>query len=77
MTKDKKMTEEDEPVMCEKSVIGVIKLQEILRNITLIKHYNFEKSYPDERIYLCADHIEQELQKLRYSNNHILETEWE
>ena len=57
-------------------LIGVIKLQEILRNITLIKHYNFEKSYPDERIYLCADHIEQELQKLRYSNNHILETDW-
>lgn len=71
------MTKDDEPVMCEKSVIGVIKLQEILRNITLIKHYNFEKSYPDERIYLCADHIEQELQRLRYSNNHILETEWE
>ena len=71
------MTKDDEPIMCEKSVIGVIKLQEILRNITLIKHYNFEKSYPDERIYLCADHIEQELQKLRYSNNHILETDWE
>ena len=71
------MTEDDEPIMCEKSVIGLIKLQEILRNITLIKHYNFEKSYPDERIYLCADYIEQELQKLRYSNNHILETDWE
>ena len=71
------MTKDDEPIMCEKSAIGLIKLQEILRNITLIKHYNFEKSYPDERIYLCADHIEQELQKLRYSNNHILETDWE
>ena len=69
------MTKDDEPIMYEKSEIGVIKLQELLRNITLIKHYNFEKSYPDERIYLCADHIEQELNKLRYGN-FIFEKEW-
>ena len=41
----------DEPI--EKSVIGVVSITDMLRNLTLIKKYSFEKD--DERIYLCAD----------------------
>lgn len=68
------MTKDDEPVeYIEKDVVGVVSLTELLRDLTLIKKYSFEKY--DERIYLCADNIEQKLNKLRYAN-FILETEW-
>ena len=61
----------------EKSAeIGVIKLTDLLKNLSLIKKYNFENVYCDEKIYLCADYIEKELLKLRYSNNFILEKDW-
>ena len=56
--------------------IGVIKLTDLLKNLSLIKKYNFENVYCDEKIYLCADYIEKELLKLRYSNNFILEKDW-
>lgn len=55
---------------------SVINLTDLLKNLTLIKKYNFEKGYPDEKIYLCADYIEKELLKLRYDNNVILDKEW-
>ena len=41
--------------------------------LTSIKKYAFEKN--DERIYLCADHIEKELHKLRYGGAK-LDTDW-
>ena len=67
-------TEKDEPIECfEKDVIGVVSLTNLLRNLVLIKKYAMDKN--DEKIYLCADHIEDELNKLRYGN-FILEKEW-
>lgn len=65
-------TEKDEPTE-EHDIIGVVSITDLLRNLTLIKKYSFEKH--DERIYLCADQIENELNKLRYGN-FILEKEW-
>lgn len=68
------MKDNDEPVeYIEKDVVGVVSITELLRNLTLIKEYSFEKH--DERIYLCADHIENELNRLRYGN-FILDKEW-
>lgn len=61
----------DEPI--EKSVIGVVSVTDMLRNLTLIKKYSFEKN--DERIYLCADYIEKELHKLMYGD-YIFEKQW-
>ena len=46
---------------------------EILKNLTLIKKYAFEKN--DERIYLCADYIEKELHKVMYGD-FVFEKEW-
>ena len=46
--------------MVEESVVGVVSMFDILKNLTLIKKYSFEKN--DERIYLCADYIEKEWQ---------------
>lgn len=68
------MTKDDEPAeYIEKDVVGVVSLTNLLRNLVLIKKYAMEKN--DERIYLCADQIENELNKLRYGN-FILEKEW-
>lgn len=61
----------DEPI--EKSVIGVVSITDMLRNLTLIKKYFFEKN--DERIYLCADYIEKELHKLMYGD-FVFEKQW-
>lgn len=64
----------DEPVeYIEKDVVGVVSLTSLLRDLVLIKKYAMDKN--DEKIYLCADHIEEELNKLRYGN-FILETDW-
>ena len=68
------MTKDDEPVeYIEKDVVGVVSLTNLLRNLVLIKKYAMDKN--DEKIYLCADHIEEELNKLRYGN-FIFEKEW-
>lgn len=68
------MTKDDEPVeYIEKDVVGVVSLTNLLRNLVLIKKYAMDKN--DEKIYLCADHIEDELNKLRYGN-FIFEKEW-
>ena len=69
--KDEPIDIKDEPI--EKSVIGVVSMTDMLRNLTLIKKYSFEKN--DERIYLCADYIEKELHKLMYGD-FIFEKEW-
>ena len=61
----------DEPI--EKDIIGVVSITDLLRNLVLIKKYAMEKN--DERIYLCADHIEEELNRLRYAN-FILDKDW-
>ena len=61
----------DEPMKME-----VIRLTDLLKNLALIKKHNFENTYCDERIYLCADYIEKELLKLRYNNNFTLEKDW-
>lgn len=63
----------DEPKEIE--MMGVIRLTDLLKNLALIKKYNFENTYSDEKIYLCADYIEKELLRLRYANSK-LETEW-
>lgn len=65
-------TEKDEPIE-KHDIIGVVSLTDLLRNLVLIKKYAMEKN--DERIYLCADQIEEELNNLRYGN-FILEKEW-
>lgn len=68
------MSKDDEPVeYIEKDVVGVVSLTNLLRNLVLIKKYAMDKN--DEKIYLCADHIEDELNKLRYGN-FIFEKEW-
>ena len=59
--------------MVEESVVGVVSIFEILKNLTLIKKYAFEKN--DERIYLCADYIEKELHKVMYGD-FVFEKEW-
>ena len=69
--KDEPIDIKDEPI--EKSVIGVVSMTDILRNLTLIKKYSFEKN--DERIYLCADYIEKELHKLMYGD-FVFEKQW-
>lgn len=53
--------------------IGIIKLTDLLKDIALIKKYSFEVD--NEEIYLCADHIEQQLNNLRYGDFQ-LETSW-
>ena len=63
----------EEPVIEEPETRAVVKLKGILREVVLIKKYAFEKN--DERIYLCADNIERELQKVRYLGA-ILDNEW-
>ena len=68
------MSKDDEPVeYIEKDVVGVVSLTNLLRNLVLIKKYAMDRN--DEKIYLCADHIEEELNKLRYGN-FIFEKEW-
>ena len=69
--KDEPIDIKDEPI--EKSVIGVVSMTDMLRNLTLIKKYSFEKN--DERIYLCADYIEKELHKLMYGD-FVFEKQW-
>ena len=59
----------------DEKMVYVISLTDILKNLALIKKYNFETVYNDEKIYLCADYIEKELLKLRYSDAR-LETDW-
>ena len=61
----------DEPI--EKDIIGFVSITDLLRNLVLIKKYAMEKN--DERIYLCADYIEEELNRLRYAN-FILDKDW-
>lgn len=56
-------------------IIGIINLTDLIKNLVLIKKYNFENSN-NESIYLCADYIEKELLKLRYSNNFKLDKSW-
>ena len=64
----------DEPKeYIDKSVVGVVSLTSLLRDLILIKKYAMEKN--DERIYLCADNIEQQLNKLRYAN-FVFDEDW-
>lgn len=68
--------EQDENVCdktCDKETIAVVQLKNILKDLVLIKKYAFEKD--DERIYLCADHIERELHMLRYGGA-MFDNEW-
>lgn len=58
---------------CDKETIAVVQLKNILKDLALIKKYSFEKD--DERIYLCADHIERELHMLQYGGA-ILDNRW-
>lgn len=58
----------DEPEVC-----AIVTVGKLLEELTSIKKYAFEKN--DERIYLCADHIEKELHKLRYGGAK-LDTDW-
>ena len=64
----------DEPIeYVDKSVVGVVSLTSLLKDLILIKKYAMEKN--DERIYLCADNIEQQLNKLRYAN-FVFDEDW-
>ena len=65
----------DEPIECKKEecIVGVVSIRQLLRDLVLIKKYAMDKN--DEPIYLCADHIEQQLNKLRYGN-FIFDTDW-
>jgi hypothetical protein len=57
----------------EPEVMGVIRITSLLRDLVLIKKYAMEKN--DERIYLCADNIEQKLNRFRHGN-FILDDSW-
>jgi len=57
----------------EPEVMGVIRITSLLRDLVLIKKYAMEKN--DERIYLCADTIEQKLNRFRHGN-FILDDSW-
>ena len=74
-----RLNEQQEDMIVEKSsdekMVYLISLTDLLKNLALIKKYNFETVYNDEKIYLCADYIEKELLKLRYSDAR-LETDW-
>lgn len=64
----------DEPIECvEKDVVGVVSITRLLRDLVLIKKYAMDRN--DESIYLCADNIEQQLNKLRYGD-FIFDTDW-
>ena len=54
-------------------MVGVVSLSDLLRDLILIKKYAMESG--DERIYLCADNIEQQLNNLSYGG-FILSQEW-
>lgn len=59
---------------CEE--IGLISVTDLIKNIALIKEFATRKEC-NEQIYLCADHIEQELHKLIYNPNSFkLENDW-
>ena len=65
-------------IFCEDSskelkTMGLIKIKDLLNDIALLKKYAIEVD--SEPIYLCADHIEEQLNKLRYGD-HELETSW-
>lgn len=64
----------DEPIeYTEQECVGVVSIRQLLRDLVLIKKYAMDKN--DEPIYLCADNIEQQLNKLRYGN-FIFDTDW-
>ena len=64
----------DEPIEYSKTnITGVISITSLLRDLVLIKKYAMDKN--DEKIYLCADNIEQQLNKIRYGN-FILDDSW-
>lgn len=64
----------DEPIeYTEQECVGVVSIRQLLRELVLIKKYAMDKN--DEPIYLCADNIEQQLNKLRYGN-FIFDTDW-
>lgn len=64
----------DEPIEYTGSeCVGVVSIRQLLRDLVLIKKYAMDKN--DEKIYLCADNIEQQLNKLRYGN-FIFDTDW-
>lgn len=67
------MNDESKNDVPKSDIIATVSLKSLLRNLVLIKKYAIAKN--DEEIYLCADHIETELNKLRYGNL-ILETDW-
>ena len=65
----------DEPIECKKEecIVGVVSIRQLLRDLVLIKKYAMDKN--DEKIYLCADNIEQQLNELKYGN-FIFDTDW-
>lgn len=68
------MNGNDEPIeYVDKSVVGVVSITSLLRDLVLIKKYAMDRN--DEKIYLCADNIEQQLNKLRYGN-FIFDKDW-
>lgn len=73
---NEKMIMEDEPKckeICDRELIAVVNIKDLIRELVLIKKYALEKD--DERIYLCADHIERELHMANYGNA-IIEHGW-
>lgn len=68
------MNGNDEPVeYTETDIVGVVSITSLLRDLVLIKKYAMDRN--DEEIYLCADNIEQQLNKLRYGN-FIFDKDW-
>lgn len=64
------------PKTIEDEVMGLISVRDLIKNIALIKEFATRKEC-NEQIYLCADHIEQELHKLIYNPNSFkLENDW-
>ena len=67
-------TFKNESKTCEE--MGLISVTDLIKNIALIKEFATRKEC-NEQIYLCADHIEQELHKLIYNPNSFkLENDW-
>lgn len=63
----------DESCKFEKNGMGVVSITNLLRDIASIKKYALDKN--DERVYLFADNMEQQLNWLRYGN-FVLKRDW-
>lgn len=58
---------------CKEKNVGVVSITNLLKDIVSIKKYALDKK--DEKVYLFADNLEQQLNWLRYGN-FVFKKDW-